>query len=106
MRGQDAAERNGMIEKYESRRIRVAIRHVLMDVWDPIGVKDEPNAQDEYDGYLGGVYELLVSGASDDNIAEHLWRIVTERMELSAKKSNMANTVKALRQIPLPPNAE
>ena len=33
-----------------------------MDVWDPIGVKDEPNAQDEYDGYLGGVYELLVSG--------------------------------------------
>lgn len=33
-----------------------------MDVWDPIGVKDEPNAQDEYDSYLGGVYELLVSG--------------------------------------------
>jgi hypothetical protein len=37
-----------------------------MDVWDPIGVKDEPNAQDEYDGYLG-VYELLVSGASDED---------------------------------------
>jgi hypothetical protein len=52
-----------MIEKYESRRIRVAIRHVLMDVWDPIGGKGEPNAQDEYDDYLGGVYELLVSGA-------------------------------------------
>ena len=44
--------------------------------------------------YLGGVYELLVSGASDECIAEHLWRIVTERMELSAKKSDMAITVK------------
>jgi len=55
------ARKSDMIEKYESRRIRVAIRHVLMDVWDPIGVKDEPNAQDEYDGYLGGVYELLVT---------------------------------------------
>ncbi len=41
-----------MIEKYESRRIRVAIRHALMDVWDPIGIKDEPNARDEYDGSL------------------------------------------------------
>ena len=82
-----------MVEKYESRRIRIAIRHVLMDVWDPIGVKDEPNAQDEYDGYLGGVYELLVTGASDESIEDHLWRIVTERMELSAKKSDMANTV-------------
>ena len=37
-----------MIDKYESRRIRGEIRRVLMTVWDPIGVKDEPNAQDEY----------------------------------------------------------
>jgi hypothetical protein len=94
-----------MIEKYESRRIRVAIRHVLMDVWDPIGVKGEPNAQDEYDDYLGGVYELLVSGAPDESIEDHLLRIVTERMKLTAKKADMANTVKALRQIPLPPNS-
>ena len=88
-----------MIDKYESRRIRVAIRHVLMDVWDPIGIKGVANAQDEYDSYLGGVYELLVSGAADEDIAYHLWRIVTDRMGLPAKKSDMADTVKALRQI-------
>ena len=92
-----------MIDKYESRRIRVDIRHVLMSVWDPIGIKDERNAQDEYDGYLGGVYQLLVSGASDEQIADHLWRIVTERMGLSAaRKTDMADTVKALRDIKLP----
>jgi hypothetical protein len=91
------------IDKAESRSIRVQIRHVLLEVWDPIGVKDEPNAQDEYDGYLGGVYQLLVEGASDDSIADHLWRIVTENMGLeAAKKSDMAETVQALRQIPLP----
>jgi hypothetical protein len=95
-----------VIDKYESRRIRVEIRHVLMDVWDPIGIKDEPNAQDEYDGYLGGVYELLVSGAADEDIADHLWRIVTERMELPAKKSGMTDTVKALRQIQLPQSSK
>jgi hypothetical protein len=92
----------GVIDKYESRRIRVEIRHVLMDVWDPIGIKDERNAQDEYDSYLGGVYELLVSGAADEDIADHLWRIATERMDLPAKKSDMADTVVALRQIQLP----
>jgi hypothetical protein len=46
-----------VIDKYESRRITVDIRHVLMSVWDPIGIKDRPNAQDEYDSYLGGVYQ-------------------------------------------------
>ena len=91
-----------MIDKYESRRIRVDIRHVLLSVWDPIGIKDEPNAQDEYDSYLGGVYELLVSGASDERIAVRLWQIVTEEMGLSgAKKADMADTVKALRDIKL-----
>jgi hypothetical protein len=93
-----------MIEKYESRRIRVAIRHVLMEVWDPIGIKNEPGAQNEYDAYLGGVYELLVSGASDEEIQDHLWRIVTERMGLdAAKKSDMADTADSLRRIPLAP---
>ena len=42
-----------MIDKATSRRIRAKIRHVLLEVWDPIGIKDEPNAQDEYDAYMG-----------------------------------------------------
>jgi hypothetical protein len=77
-----------------------------MQVWDPIGIKDEPNAQDEYDAYLGGVYELLVGTASDDSIKEHLWRIVTDRMELPAKKHEMAKTVEALRLIRVPQDSK
>jgi hypothetical protein len=96
-----------MTEKDESERIRIAIRQVLMDVWDPIGINDEPGAQNEYDGYLGGVYELLVGAASDEDIEYHLWQIVTERMGLdAAKKSDMADTVKALRKIPLFPDSK
>jgi hypothetical protein len=91
-----------MIDKYESRRIRAEIRQLLMTAWDPIGIRDESNAQDEYDSYLGGVFALLTSGASDDQVSEHLLRIVTERMLLPAKKEDMQSTVSALRQIPLP----
>ena len=77
-----------------------------MAVWDPIGVRDEPNAQDEYDSYLGGVFDLLAGGASDDRISEHLWRIVTERMELPAKREDMKSTVSAHRQINLPKDSK
>ena len=91
-----------MIDKYESPRIRVDIRHVLLDVWDPIGVRDEPNAQDEYDCCLGSLFQLLTTGATDDQIADYLWKQGTEHMGLSLKREAMYPTVAALRKITLP----
>ena len=93
-----------MVDKYESRRIRVEIRHVLLNVWDPIGVKDEPNAQDEYDCCLGALFELLTTSATDDQIAEYLWRQGTEHMGLSLHKEAVYPTVAALRKISLTEN--
>jgi len=72
-----------VIEKDKSRRIRVAIRHVLMDKWDPIGVADEPMAADEYDSYIGGVFELLESNATREMLEEHLREIETRNMGLT-----------------------
>jgi hypothetical protein len=65
-----------------AREIQEQIRLILLRDWDPVGVQDEPNAQDEYDSYVGGVYRLLVDGASPKVIAEHLARIEGERMGL------------------------
>jgi hypothetical protein len=39
-----------------ARKIQESIRLVLLRDWDPIGVQDVPEAQDEYDSYVGGVY--------------------------------------------------
>jgi len=64
---------NPSIDKAESRRIRVQIRHILLQSWDPIGIRDEPNAQDEYDGYIGKLYELLVRGAAYSEVVEYLY---------------------------------
>lgn len=91
-----------MIEKSASRLIRSQIRRVLLEVWDPIGVRNEQNAQDEYDGYVGEVYGLLVKKATDQEITERLLYIVRERMGLDAANSeDMQPTVKALREISL-----
>ena len=65
-----------------AQEIQDAIRQILLQDWDPIGVRDVPAAQDEYDGYVGGVYRLLASAASPEAVAEHLRAIETERMGL------------------------
>lgn len=59
-----------------------------MSKWDPIGVSDVPEAADEYDSYIDGVWSLLKSAASDDVIAEYLRKIETERMGLTDKNGN------------------
>jgi hypothetical protein len=71
-----------MIDKSHSRAIRLQIRGILLDIWDPIGIKDEPNAQNEYDGYIGSIYDLLVSKASDDSLIDYLHWAVHDSMGL------------------------
>jgi hypothetical protein len=70
----------------QAREIRAAIGRILLQDWDPIGVRDVPEAQDEYDSYVGGVYGLLVSGASPQAVAEHLCAVERERMALGQRQ--------------------
>ena len=65
-----------------AREVQEQIRLILLHDWDPIGVQDEPSAQDEYDSYVGGMYRLLADGASTVEVAKHLARIEGEQMGL------------------------
>ena len=89
-----------LMPKDELREVRCAIRRVFLEVWDPIRIGDEPNAQDEYDGYIGSVFELLVAGGSDKEIIEHLlW--ITERMGMDGSRASLQTVTAALREIDL-----
>jgi hypothetical protein len=90
-----------LTSKENSCRIRVAIRHVFLEVWDPIGIREEPNAQDEYDGYVGRAFELLMGNATDAELEAYLvW--VVERMGMDASRHSHADVIQALRAINLP----
>lgn len=65
-----------------------AVDEVLHYVWDPIGVSGEPQARDEYHGYLPHVFGLLLNGASEERIAAYLSEVVTARMGLSANSQH------------------
>ena len=95
-----------MVDKERSREIRGHIRRVLMAEWDPIGVSDTAEAADEYDSYIGGVYELLERGASEASICAYLRNIEVDRMEMvdasrqpllpEAKRNAVASSLKEL----------
>ncbi len=58
-------------ELKQAAEIQDAIRRVLFEDWDPIGVNDLA-PKDEYDSYVGGIYRLLASGGTEDEVCEHL----------------------------------
>jgi hypothetical protein len=47
--------------------------------WDPIGVGDVPEAQDEYDMYISPLHHMLHRGESADAITAYLTSLVEDR---------------------------
>jgi hypothetical protein len=62
-----------------------ATDEVLHYIWDPIGVRDVPQARDEYHSYLPQVFRMLREGQSAESIAGYLGKVTTETMGLSGK---------------------
>jgi hypothetical protein len=59
-----------------AREIQRSIAAILLRDWDPLGPDNRPqDSSDEYDAYVGPIYRLIASGASERAIAEHLARV-------------------------------
>jgi hypothetical protein len=83
-----------------ARSYHEAIREVLLREWDPIGVNDIPEAQDEYDSYVGQVYALLIRRTPASKILDLLWGIETEHMGLSGNRQHTAQIAERLAALP------
>lgn len=71
-------------DKYRSRENRRLVRELFMRDWDPVGVRDVPQAQDEYDTYVAKTYVMLVDEAATvDDLARYL-ASVEDAMGLAA----------------------
>ncbi len=62
------------------RRGGSTIRRILMEEWDPIGVRGVPQAADEYDSYVAKVAAMLREGATAADVAAYLTYVSTELM--------------------------
>ena len=64
------------------------IQKILLKEWDPIGVQDIPEAQDEYDAYIPSIYKIIQSKKSESELFDYLWRVETEHMGLSGNRKH------------------
>ena len=70
-----------MMKRYKA--LFAAVHEVFIRDWDPIGVDDCPEAQDEYDSYIPVVVRMLLEDADAWIIADHLTKLQTIGMGLS-----------------------
>jgi len=83
--------------------LEIEIRTILLKDWDPIGIKDIPEAQDEYDSYISSIYELINSKKPESEFFEYLWWIETENMGLSGNRKHTKDIAHKLFKLSNPP---
>ena len=89
-----------MTDKQRIRAAQAEIRRVLLKVWDPIGVRDEPLAKDEYDSYIGRIYHLLAEGAPEEKLADYLHWVEIDQMGLSGQsRDSLLAVARALKSV-------
>lgn len=63
-----------------------SVRTILMQYWDPIGIADVPQAQDEYDDYIPKILSIMDLGLREhwtrELIFNYLWCVETLDMAL------------------------
>lgn len=71
--------------------LSAAVKRILWENWDPIGVKDMPGAQGEYDGYAPNLCRMIEASAPESEIFIYLWNIETDRMALPGNREHTAS---------------
>lgn len=74
----DSNRDRGVLPAQQPELMQDYIAKVLLQEWDPIGIREYPEAQDEYDSYVEGVLRLLETDAPDKALIDHLLEIETD----------------------------
>jgi hypothetical protein len=84
----------------EAERYLTAIKAALLKEWDPIGVKDVPPAQDEYDSYAPHIYTLFNQWLAAGGAFRLSLALETEYMGLTGNRQATERFAKRLMCIP------
>lgn len=82
----------------QSEKLRM-VQVVLHWAWDPIGIRGDPDAADEYDSYAPQVLGMLENGVEDQVVADYLTGVVRNRMELRPSPEKDADIAALLREL-------
>jgi hypothetical protein len=82
------------------KRYLEAIQQALIKEWDPIGVGEFPEAQNEYDSYVLDIYRLIVARRSKEEIFNYLWELETGHMGLKGDRPATEHFAERLARMP------
>ena len=88
-------DRGNPSNKVRTRELQDEMRRILMD-WDPIGVKGEPGAADEYDCLIGPLMRRLAEGRAVADIHSWLAHELTNHFGLTSTPDRDLAVVKKL----------
>ena len=71
-----------MVRATDPKALTNAIDTVLLDHWDPIGIRDVPQARDEYDEYAAHIRSMLLRGAPSGELAAYLLAVEVRSLGL------------------------
>src|SRR5688572_28289131 len=72
----------------------------VLDGLGPHRVSQIGEAQDEYDGYVGSVYKLLIQRSPVSKIFDYLWWLETEQMGLAGDRPTTQRFAERLARLP------
>lgn len=64
----------------ESKEMITDVRSVLINDWDPLGIGNNSNLKDEYDGYVGAIIQILLQKSSIESLFLFLKKVENEDM--------------------------
>lgn len=78
-----------------------AVKSILLNEWDPIGIGEFEEANDEYDAYIEPICKLIAEGKSAIEI-QHYLRFITDSMCLDADGATEQAIAERLASVSVP----
>jgi hypothetical protein len=89
-----------LTEEHAMKDMQARVGEILLRQWDPIGVADVPQAQDEYDSYVGEIALSVLRRRSVSDIATQLLAIETDLMGLRGDNTRALRVADRLVRLP------
>lgn len=72
------------------------VRAILLAYWDPIGICDVPQAQDEYDEYVLPIARMLLKGSSISDLSRYLSMVEADMLSREANSERASQVAERL----------
>jgi len=82
-----------------ARNLQKSIKEILLRDWDPIGIYNIDEDEDEYDAYVSEVYQMLIHRKPAHELFDFLWWVESEHMGLTGNRQKTLAIASKLMEI-------